>query len=156
MCLAHLVTWPHARWGHLCFILGPDTLAATFLICYCWALPGFFFVWTKQALKSIVSISMINVGNWSRGSKNSVKLPNYWNLILLLFLDAVKEDMQVVGVRVEDTKNRLKWKTVIRCGNPWKGRSRKEKKNYWNVIIKALSTTHLTWCLWFLVDWISL
>ena len=34
------------------------------------------------------------------------------------FMDAVKEDMQVVGVRVEDTKNRLKWKTVIRCGNP--------------------------------------
>ena len=33
-------------------------------------------------------------------------------------MDAVKEDMQVVGVRVEDTKNSLKWKTVIRCGNP--------------------------------------
>ena len=32
--------------------------------------------------------------------------------------DAVKEDMQVVGVRVEDTENRLKWKTVIRCGDP--------------------------------------
>ena len=32
-------------------------------------------------------------------------------------MDAVKEDMKVVGVRVEDTKNRLKWKTVIRCGN---------------------------------------
>ena len=26
------------------------------------------------------------------------------------YMDAVKEDMQVVGVRVEDTKNRLKWK----------------------------------------------
>ena len=33
------------------------------------------------------------------------------------FMDAVKEDMQVVGVRAEDTKNRLKWKIVIRCGN---------------------------------------
>ena len=31
-------------------------------------------------------------------------------------MDAVKEDMQVVGVRVEDTKNRSKGKTVIRCG----------------------------------------
>ena len=31
------------------------------------------------------------------------------------FMDAEKEDMQVV--RVEDTKNRLKWKTMIRCGN---------------------------------------
>ena len=26
-------------------------------------------------------------------------------------MDAVKEDMQVVGVRVEDTENRVKWKT---------------------------------------------
>ena len=34
------------------------------------------------------------------------------------YMDAVKEGMQVVGVRIEDTKNRLKWKTVIRCGNP--------------------------------------
>ena len=34
------------------------------------------------------------------------------------FMDAVKEDMQVVGVRIEDTENRLKWKTVIHCGNP--------------------------------------
>ena len=33
-------------------------------------------------------------------------------------MDAVKEDMQVVGVRIEDTENRVKWKTVIRCGNP--------------------------------------
>ena len=33
-------------------------------------------------------------------------------------MDAVKEDMQVVGVRVEDTTNRLKWKTVIRSDNP--------------------------------------
>ena len=43
-------------------------------------------------------------------------------------MDAVKEDMQVGGVRVEDTKNGLKWKTVIRCGEPWKGKSREEKK----------------------------
>ena len=33
-------------------------------------------------------------------------------------MDAVKEDMPVVGVRVEDIKNRVKWKAVIRCGNP--------------------------------------
>ena len=33
-------------------------------------------------------------------------------------MDSVKEDMQVVGVRVEDTKNRLKWKAVICCGKP--------------------------------------
>ena len=42
-------------------------------------------------------------------------------------MDAVKEDMQVVGVREADTKNSLKWKTVIRCGDPCKGKSRKEK-----------------------------
>ena len=34
------------------------------------------------------------------------------------YMDAVKEDMQVVGVRVETTKNRLKWKMVIRCSDP--------------------------------------
>ena len=32
------------------------------------------------------------------------------------YMDAVKEDMQVV--KVEDKKNLLKWKTVIHCGNP--------------------------------------
>ena len=32
-------------------------------------------------------------------------------------MDAVKEDMQIVGVRVEDTKNRVKWKMVIGCGD---------------------------------------
>ena len=34
------------------------------------------------------------------------------------YIDPVKEDMQIVGVRVEDTENREKWKTVIRCGDP--------------------------------------
>ena len=34
------------------------------------------------------------------------------------FMDAVKENMQVVGVSVEDTENRLKWKAVIPCGDP--------------------------------------
>ena len=33
-------------------------------------------------------------------------------------MDAVKEDVQVVGARTGDTKNWLKWKAVIRCGNP--------------------------------------
>ena len=33
-------------------------------------------------------------------------------------MDAVKEDMQIVIVGVEDTANRVKWKKVIRCGNP--------------------------------------
>ena len=34
------------------------------------------------------------------------------------YMDVVKEDIQVVGVREKDTENRLKWKAVIRCGNP--------------------------------------
>ena len=34
------------------------------------------------------------------------------------YMDAVEEDMQVVGVRVEGTKNRVKWKTVICGGDP--------------------------------------
>ena len=33
------------------------------------------------------------------------------------YTDAVKEDVQVVGVRVEDTEKRLKWKTGICCGD---------------------------------------
>ena len=33
-------------------------------------------------------------------------------------MDAVREDIQVVGVKVEDTENRLKWKAVIHCVNP--------------------------------------
>ena len=32
-------------------------------------------------------------------------------------MDAVKEDVQIVGVRVEDRENRLKWKTMICRGN---------------------------------------
>ena len=34
------------------------------------------------------------------------------------FMEAVREDMQVGGVREEDTENRLKWETIIRCVNP--------------------------------------
>ena len=45
------------------------------------------------------------------------------------WMDAVREDMQVVGVRVEDT-NRSKWKAVIGCGNPWKGKRCKEKNDF--------------------------
>ena len=56
-------------------------------------------------------------------------------------MDAVKEDMQVVGVRVEDTKNRLKWKTVIRCGDPWNGKSHKEKKKMLLLIAEDLALT---------------
>ena len=37
-------------------------------------------------------------------------------------MDAVREGMQVAGVILEDTENRLKWKTMICCGNPWKGK----------------------------------
>ena len=36
--------------------------------------------------------------------------------------------MQVVGVRVEDIENRVKRKTMIRCDDPRKATSRKEKK----------------------------
>ena len=38
--------------------------------------------------------------------------------VIVYTMDAVKEAMQVVGVRLEDTENRVKWKTMIRCGNP--------------------------------------
>ena len=34
------------------------------------------------------------------------------------FMDVVKEDMKLVGVREEDTGDRLRWKQLIRCGDP--------------------------------------
>lgn len=34
------------------------------------------------------------------------------------FMDTVREDMQIVGVRVEDAENRERWKSMTRCGNP--------------------------------------
>ena len=34
------------------------------------------------------------------------------------YMDAVREDMQVVEIRVEYIENKLKWKAVICCGNP--------------------------------------
>jgi hypothetical protein len=34
------------------------------------------------------------------------------------FLDAIKEDMRVVGVTEEDTKDRVVWRRMICCGDP--------------------------------------
>ena len=34
------------------------------------------------------------------------------------FMDAVNEDMKVAGVRVEDAEDRLRWRKLIRCGDP--------------------------------------
>ena len=34
------------------------------------------------------------------------------------FMDVVKEDMKVVGVREEDAKDRVRWRQMIRCGDP--------------------------------------
>ena len=34
------------------------------------------------------------------------------------FMDVVKEDMKVVGVREEDAKDRARWRQLIRCGDP--------------------------------------
>ena len=60
-------------------------------------------------------------------------------------MDAVKEDMQIVGVRVEDTKNRVKWKTVIRCGNAWK-REKQEGEEEEDFYFQAV-TISLKFCL---------
>ena len=35
------------------------------------------------------------------------------------FMDVVREEMQRVGVREEDAKDRKKWR-MIRCNNSWK------------------------------------
>ena len=34
------------------------------------------------------------------------------------FMDVVKEDMKVVGVREEDAEDRVRWRQLIRCGDP--------------------------------------
>ena len=34
------------------------------------------------------------------------------------FMDVVKVDMKVVGVREEDAEDRVRWRTLIRCGDP--------------------------------------
>ena len=34
------------------------------------------------------------------------------------FMDVVREDIKVVGVRGEDTENRVRWRKLIRCGDP--------------------------------------
>ncbi|KAF7651093.1 hypothetical protein LDENG_00116160 [Lucifuga dentata] len=34
------------------------------------------------------------------------------------FMDVVKEDMKLVGVREEEAEDRVRWKQMIRCGDP--------------------------------------
>ncbi|XP_062865903.1 uncharacterized protein LOC134328668 [Trichomycterus rosablanca] len=34
------------------------------------------------------------------------------------YMDAVREDMEVVGVRTEDAVDRVRWRRMTRCGNP--------------------------------------
>ncbi|KAF7655665.1 hypothetical protein LDENG_00052730 [Lucifuga dentata] len=34
------------------------------------------------------------------------------------FMDVVKEDMKLVGVREEEAEDRVRWRQLIRCGDP--------------------------------------
>ena len=34
------------------------------------------------------------------------------------FMDVLKEDMKLVGMREEDAEDRVKWRWMIRCGYP--------------------------------------
>ena len=34
------------------------------------------------------------------------------------FMDVVMADMRVVGVTMEDVEDRVKWRRMIRCGDP--------------------------------------
>ena len=34
------------------------------------------------------------------------------------FMDVVKENMKLVGVREEDAEDRVRWRWMIRCGDP--------------------------------------
>ena len=44
------------------------------------------------------------------------------------FMDVVKEDMRVVGVREDEAEDRVRWKQMIRCAATPEGKSPKEKK----------------------------
>ena len=45
------------------------------------------------------------------------------------FLDAVKEDMQEVGVKETDVEDRKMWRMMIRCGHPWlKGKAERRRR----------------------------
>ena len=43
-------------------------------------------------------------------------------------MDAAKEDMKLIGVREEDGDDRVGWRRMICCGDPWNGWRRKKKK----------------------------
>ncbi|KAF7645989.1 hypothetical protein LDENG_00195280 [Lucifuga dentata] len=34
------------------------------------------------------------------------------------FMDVAKEDMKLVGVREEEAEDRVRWRQMIRCGDP--------------------------------------
>ena len=52
------------------------------------------------------------------------------------FMDVVKEDMKVVGVREEDAEDRVRWRQLIRCGDPWreKPKGKEEEEVLWQNI----------------------
>ncbi|MEQ2205819.1 hypothetical protein XENOCAPTIV_015167 [Xenoophorus captivus] len=43
------------------------------------------------------------------------------------FLDGVKEDMKVVGVR-EDAEDRVRWRQMTRCGDSCKGKAKRKRR----------------------------
>ena len=52
-------------------------------------------------------------------------------------MDAVKEDMQVVGIRVEDTETRLKWEMIILQWQPLKRYKPNGKEEEWTAILQC-------------------
>ena len=43
---------------------------------------------------------------------------------------ALVEDMKAVGAQEVDTQDRIKWRLLIRCGDPWKGNKPKDEEDY--------------------------
>ena len=43
-----------------------------------------------------------------------------------LFIDVVREDMRAIGVIEQDARDRVNWRKMFCCGDPYNGSSRKK------------------------------
>ncbi|KAK3558000.1 hypothetical protein QTP86_005613 [Hemibagrus guttatus] len=44
------------------------------------------------------------------------------------YMDGINEDMKLVGASVEDAEDRDRWREMIRCGDPWKGKPERRRR----------------------------
>ena len=58
-------------------------------------------------------------------------------------MDALVEDMKAAGVQEKDTQDRIKWRQVIRCGDPQKYKEKPKEEEEYLCCIAAFSETGL-------------